>query len=433
MDRKLNYIDKNRIKEKNNHEPNNLNMNFKNDNKNNQIIEPNIENVLDKMKNNINNLKLHKPIKEKENSNNINNINIKNNIINNNDNIIINSINIENNIINNNQKILYFNNKNDLSKKELENIMLDKKEEDNIPQENETIKKEKSSNNTIKINEINIDENLNINQSVKVNQDNKNIITQNKEKDNNKNNNINILQNLKGISSSQNKGYESTLMSNVSYSSFLSFKNKKVKFVNLNTSNNQSLLNNKSRQDEIKKLEEEDKEKINKKEQENMMKNILKRFGGSSDIIKEKEDEQEDKNIKTNIEENKNKNLINNFKIKENEESESLLFNISKQNHIKLSQKNLEENYKNKSNDLNNDEKEKKIVVNSIKCTLSFLDKGKAIFVSENDDIFWLPSATLNEKIKVGNSYLFQIDKLNNQLKKMNEVENIQNKYRVWK
>ena len=433
MDRKLNYIDKNRIKEKNNHEPNNLNMNFKNDNKNNQIIEPNIENVLDKMKNNINNLKLHKPIKEKENSNNINNINIKNNIINNNDNIIINSINIENNIINNNQKILYFNNKNDLSQKELENIMLDKKEEDNIPQENETIKKEKSSNNTIKVNEINIDENLNINQSVKVNPDNKNIITQNKEKDNNKNNNINILQNLKGISSSQNKGYESTLMSNVSYSSFLSFKNKKVKFVNLNTSNNQSLLNNKSRQDEIKKLEEEDKEKINKKEQENMMKNILKRFGGSSDIIKEKEDEQEDKNIKTNIEENKNKNIINNFKIKENEESESLLFNISKQNHIKLSQKNLEENYKNKSNDLNNDEKEKKIVVNSIKCTLSFLDKGKAIFVSENDDIFWLPSATLNEKIKVGNSYLFQIDKLNNQLKKMNEVENIQNKYRVWK
>ena len=434
MDRKLNYIDKNRIKEKNNHEPNNLNINIKNDNKSNQIIEPNIENVLDKMKNNINNLKLHKPIKEKENPNNINNINIKNNIINNNDNIIINSINIENNIINNNQKILYFNNKNDISKKEFENIILDKKEEDNNPPENETIKKEKSSNNTIKNNEINMDENLNINnQSIKVHQGNKNITSQNKANDNNKNSNINILQNLKGISSSQNKGYESTLMSNVSYSSFLSFKNKKVKFVNLNTSNNQSLLNNKSRQDEIKKIEEEDKEKINKKEQENMMKNILKRFGGSTDIIKEKEDEQEDKNIKTNIEENKNKNIINNFKIKENEESESLLFNISKQNHIKSSQKNLEENYKNKSNDLNNDEKEKKFIINNIKCTLSFLDKGKAIFVSENDDIFWLPSATLNEKIKVGNSYLFQIDKLNNQLKKMNEVENIQNKYKVWK
>lgn len=420
MDRKLYYIDKNRIKEKNNNENDNSNINTKNEN--NQIIDSNIENVLDKMKSNINNLKLHKPIKEKTSQNNIN---IKNNIINKNDNIIINSINIENNIINNNQKILYINNKNDLSQKQIENIIIENKTEENNNQENESIKKEKSSNNTIKNNEINADENLNINQSIKVHQDKTNNL--------NKNSNINILQNLKGISSSQNKGYESTLMSNVSYSSFLSFKNKKVKFVNLNTSINQSLLNNKSKQDEIKKLEEEDNEKINKIEQENMMKNILKRFGGSTDIIKEKEDEQEDKNIKINIEENKNKNLNINNKIKENEESESLLFNISKQYQIKASIKNIEENNKNKSNNSTNNEKEKKVIINNIKCTLSFLDKGKAIFVSENDDIFWLPSATLNEKIKVGNSYLFQIDKLNNQIKKMNEIENIQNKYRVWK
>ena len=423
MDRKLHYIDKNRIKEKNNNEADNLN--FKNENSNNQIVDSNIENVIDKMKSNINNLKLHKQIKEKTSQNNINNINIKSNIINNNDNIIINSINIENNIINNNQKILYINNKNDISKKQLENIILDNKEKDINNQENESMKKEKSSNNTIKNNEINVDENLNINQSIKSHQDKSNDI-------NKKNNKINILQNLKGISSNQNKGYESTLMSNVSYSSFLSFKNKKVKFVNLNASINQSLLNNKSKQDEIKKLEEEDKEIINKKEQENMMENILKRFGGT-DIIKEKEDEQEDKNFKLNIEDNKNKNININNKIKENEESESLLFNISKQYQIKSSQKNLEENYKNKSNNSIDTEKEKNIKVNSIKCTLSFLDKGKAIFVSENDDIFWLPSATLNEKIKVGNSYLFQIDKLNNQLKRMNEIENIQNKYRLWK
>ena len=423
MDRKLHYIDKNRIKEKNNNEADNLNI--KNENKNNQIVDSNIENVIDKMKSNINNLKLHKQIKEKTSQNNINNINIKSNIINNNDNIIINSINIENNIINNNQKILYINNKNDISEKQLENIIIDNKEKNNNNQENESMKKEKSSNNTIKNNEINVDENLNINQSIKSHQDKSNDI-------NKKNNKINILQNLKGISSNQNKGYESTLMSNVSYSSFLSFKNKKVKFVNLNASINQSLLNNKSKQDEIKKLEEEDKEIINKKEQENMMKNILKRFGGT-DIIKEKEDEQEDKNFKLNIEDNKNKNININNKIKENEESESLLFNISKQYQIKSSQKNLEENYKNKSNNSIDTEKEKNIKVNNIKCTLSFLDKGKAIFVSENDDIFWLPSATLNEKIKVGNSYLFQIDKLNNQLKRMNEIENIQNKYRVWK
>ena len=95
-----------------------------------------------------------------------------------------------------------------------------------------------------------------------MNQDYKNINFQNKAANKN---NINILQNLKGIPN-PNIGYGSTLMSNVSYSSFLSFKNKKVKFVNLNASINQSLINNKSRQEEIKKLEEEDEEKINNKE-----------------------------------------------------------------------------------------------------------------------------------------------------------------------
>jgi pyruvate kinase len=54
-------------------------------------------------------------------------------------------------------------------------------------------------------------------------------------------------------------------------------------------------------------------------------------------------------------------------------------------------------------------------------------------FVSEDDDIFWLTSSTLNENIKVGNSYLFQIHKINNQIKKLNEIEMIQNKYKEWK
>ena len=38
-----------------------------------EIDDSNIENVLDKMKNNINNLKLYKPNNEKPNKNNINN------------------------------------------------------------------------------------------------------------------------------------------------------------------------------------------------------------------------------------------------------------------------------------------------------------------------------------------------------------------------
>ena len=57
----------------------------------------------------------------------------------------------------------------------------------------------------------------------------------------------------------------------------------------MNISTNQSLINNKSIKDEIRKQEEEAKEKIDKKEQEKMMKNILDRLGGTNDIIKENE------------------------------------------------------------------------------------------------------------------------------------------------
>ena len=435
MDRKLYYIDKNKIKQKSNknkNETENNNSINKNDiNNSKEDSDTNYEDVLDKMKNNINNLKLHKPLKEKSNIKNTNDININNNIIKN-DNIIINSINIENNIINNNANILYFNNKNDLSKKDLANLIMEQKAKNNNNINNINI--EKDTNISNKNNENIIDENLNINENINLNQDYKNINFQNKAANKN---NINILQNLKGIPN-PNIGYGSTLMSNVSYSSFLSFKNKKVKFVNLNASINQSLINNKSRQEEIKKLEEEDEEKINQKEQEKMMKNILDRLGGNNDIIKENEHENEigiedsENNIK--IEENKNlyknKNISNNNKNLETEENESLLFNLSKQYEIIKNQKSNEKNNKDEKEDST---EEQKIKINSIKCTLSFLDKGKAIFVSENDDIFWLPSATLNENIKVGNSYLFQIDKLNNQIKKLNEIEFIQNKYREWK
>ena len=178
-----------------------------------------------------------------------------------------------------------------------------------------------------------------------MNQDYINVKFQNKSE--NKNNNINILQNLRGISN-QNIGYGSTLMSNVSYSSFLSFKNKKVKFVNLNASINQSLINNKSIQEEIRKQEEEDKEKIDKKEQEKMMKNILDRLGGTNDIIKENEQEHEQENNENNNIDEENQNLyVKNKNInKIQDEAESLLFNISKKNDVKQSQNVKEQNIK---------------------------------------------------------------------------------------
>ena len=85
MGPKLYYIDKNKNKQKNNknsNEPENKNINNSNNNYDEKIDETNLNNVLDKMKNNTINLKLHKPIKEKSSIKNINNINIKNNVIN---------------------------------------------------------------------------------------------------------------------------------------------------------------------------------------------------------------------------------------------------------------------------------------------------------------------------------------------------------------
>ena len=185
---------------------------------------------------------------------------------------------------------------------------------------------------------------------------------------------------------------------------------------------------NKSKKEELKKQEELDKEKINQNEQEKIMKTILERLGGGNEIIHENEE--------INFNKNSNAKNINNNNIPNNNEdssgSESLLFKISK-NHE--TNKKYCENQDINLNNINNyfQSKEKKIKINYIKCTLSFLDKGKAIFVSENDDIFSLPSATLNKNIQVGNSYLFQIEKLNNFMTKQKEIEIIQNKYKSWK
>ena len=401
-----------------------------------------LEDVLNKMKNNINKMKIYKPVEKsnKKNKNNIddNNIIKNNNIINNNENIITKQINNDN--INININSFDNNNNNNFNNNINIEELITKEKDDKINihintdiTSNHSIKKKdiQSNNNNInndkeKLNEQNIiDKNLNINENINMNQELKNIKLENKTE----NKNISILQNLKGISN-QNANFGSTLMSNVSYSSFLSFKNKKVKFVNLNSSINQSLIN-KSRQEELKKQEEADKEKINEKENEKIMKTILERLGGGGVI---NENANEESSIKKNITENNSNSDINKNLNEDSSENESLLFNISKQ--YALNKNNNKENIEQKetgstkTNSL--DKIEKKIRVNIIKCTLSFLDKGKAIFVTENDDIFSLPSSILNENIKVGNSYMFQIDKLNDHLKKLYEIENIQNKYNKW-
>ena len=149
----------------------------------------------------------------------------------------------------------------------------------------------------------------------------KNVKLENK----NETKNISILQNLKGISNT-NANFGSTLMSNVSYSSFLSFKNKKVKYVNLNSSVNQSLMN-KSKQEELKKQEEADKAKINEKENEKIMKTILERLGGGGIGGVINENTHEESSIKRNIENNNINNEANKNFNEDSSENGSLLFN----------------------------------------------------------------------------------------------------------
>ena len=148
-----------------------------------------------------------------------------------------------------------------------DNIKRDNENKSNYSLKDKSIGNETNKESEDNKNDVIIDKNLNISENIKLNQELKIIKLQNQPEQR-----INILQNLKGISN-QNINDGSTLMSNVSYSSFLSFKNKRVKFVNLNSSINQSLMN-KSKKEELKKQEEIDKEKINQKEKEKTMKII---------------------------------------------------------------------------------------------------------------------------------------------------------------
>jgi len=323
----------------------------------------------------------------------------KEKIGNNNINIINNNIILNNNIINNDNNIFSqnINGQNFINQNFLFNSSENKS--------NQSIINQKSSKNDILLNENkkNIDENLIINDEIDKNQELKNIKIDNIQK----NKGLNILQNLKGITNS-NIPYGSTLLSNISYSSFLSFKNKKIKFCNLNSSNNQSLLDKKKKQES-----QNEQEKIDEKE---IIKNILEKLGGNTneDVINEI-----DKEKIENIKLKKDKDII-----EEDFEEENLHFMDKSKDGKKLNNESL-------LNDLQN--QKNKIKVNSIKCTLSLLDNGKAIFVSDNDDIFYLPSILIDKNMQVGNSYLLEIDKVNDIMKKYNEIDKIQNKYKEWK
>lgn len=68
----------------------------------------------------------------------------------------------------------------------------------------------------------------------------------------------------------------------------------------------------------------------------------------------------------------------------------------------------------------------KEVFLSSIVCTLSRIEKGKAIFVSTDDFIFVLPALFVPRNLVVGNTYNFRIseyEKFKNKLVNINEIQ----------
>ena len=225
----------------------------------------------------------------------------------------------------------------------------------------------------------------------------------------------NLLQNLIKNDNNNNVNSNNFISNNsISSSGFISFRNKKAKFVTLNTTNT---LNNDN------KIEEEmdadaitmsileklgmnnlDSNNLNDNKNNNNLNNSSS--SNNKDSLSDKE-----KNIFWNLKSNNNSNEnINNNKSIENNE---LIYNESHNNSL--------------SGLLNNEPKEK--YLNSVICTLSLIDRGKAVFVSQDDMIFVLPSLFVPKNLKVGNTYMFKVSEYLNFNKKTKEIYNLQKQY----
>ena len=262
-----------------------------------------------------------------------------------------------------------------------------------------------------------------------------------KENNNNNNNNIDNKPNLKKISNDKpnltkplpqninphnllqnlikNDNNNNNIISNnsISSSGFISFRNKKAKFVTLNTTNT---LNNENKIEEeidndaitmtiLEKLGMNNLDANNNNLNDNKNNNLNNTSSSNNkDSLSDKE-----KNIFWNLKSNNNSNeniFLNNNKSNENNE---LIYNESHNNSL--------------SGLLNNEPKEK--YLNSVICTLSLIDKGKAVFVSQDDMIFVLPSLFVPKNLKVGNTYMFKVSEFLNFNKKTKEIYNLQKQY----
>ena len=226
----------------------------------------------------------------------------------------------------------------------------------------------------------------------------------------------NLLQNLIKNDNNNNVNSNNFISNNsISSSGFISFRNKKAKFVTLNTTNTLNNDNNKIEEEmdadaitmsilEKLGMNNLDSNNLNDNKNNNNLNNSSS--SNNKDSLSDKE-----KNIFWNLKSNNNsiENINNNKSIENNE----LIYNESHNNSL--------------SGLLNNEPKEK--YLNSVICTLSLIDRGKAVFVSQDDMIFVLPSLFVPKNLKVGNTYMFKVSEFLNFNKKTKEIYNLQKQY----
>ena len=233
----------------------------------------------------------------------------------------------------------------------------------------------------------------------------------------------NLLQNLIKNDNNNNNVNSNNFISNnsISSSGFISFRNKKAKFVTLNTTNTLNTDNNKIEEEmdadaiTMSILEKLGMNNLDSNNNLNDNKNNNNNLTNTSSSNNKDSLSDKEKNIFWNLKSNNNSNdnIQNNNNNNKSIENNELIYNESHNNSL--------------SGLLNNEPKEK--YLNSVICTLSLIDRGKAVFVSQDDMIFVLPSLFVPKNLKVGNTYMFKVSEFLNFNKKTKEIYNLQKQY----
>ena len=238
----------------------------------------------------------------------------------------------------------------------------------------------------------------------------------------------NLLQNLiKQENTNNNLSFQAN--NSISSSGFVSFRNKKSRFVNLNNTNNAD--NNKIEEEiDPKLITQSILIKLATSGKPHISNSSFSKEGQLIESTKENEVEIDEKDLKvihTNSSINSNvshESIDKNYEEEENDKNVFWNLNSHKD-------KIVNEKFLNNFN-INDDsfrKKKKEKYLNSIICTLSMLEKGKAIFVSQDDMIFVLPSFFVPKNLKIGNTYKFKVKEYLQYSKKNDEIQEIQKKY----